>query len=178
MPLASPRLSAGFPVRPESVQSGHFWKSSGLRLLIAGCILGLMLQDALQGATSRGPLMPRSAGLDAIADSIRSTRSGAYTAEQADRGKALYAMNCISCHTAVSHTGPAFVGKWESRLLWELYQYISEAMPKSEPGSLSRGEYTRVLAYLLQMNGAPAGPDELTPDSTALKQIRIELKPR
>lgn len=149
-----------------------------MRLVIAGCILAVVTQQVWPGAIDLGPSLRRNAGPEAIWDSIRSTRSGAYSAVQARQGKELYALNCVSCHTPVSHTGPAFVDKWESRLLWELYQYISEAMPKSEPGSLSRGEYTRVLAYLLQMNGAPAGLDELTPDSTALKQIRIELKPR
>lgn len=149
-----------------------------MRLVIAGCILALLALESLPGATDRALPLRGATRSGAMSDSIRSTRSGAYTALQASRGKELYALNCVSCHTPVSHTGPAFVEKWESRLLWELYRYISEAMPKSEPGSLSRGEYTRVLAYLLQMNGAPAGPDELIPDSTALKQIRIELKPR
>jgi hypothetical protein len=113
-----------------------------------------------------------------ISDTTRSTRAGAYTESQANRGKELYALNCVSCHSAASHTGPAFVANWDGRSLWEFFQYVSESMPKSEPGSLTPGEYSRVLAYLLRMNGAPAGSGELTPDSTALKQIRIELKPR
>ena len=139
-----------------------------MRLWTAGCILALTAQDSFRGAASPS----------AVSDSTRSTRDGAYTAEQAIRGKELYAMHCVSCHSAVSHAGVAFVDKWDGRLLWELYRFVSEFMPKSEPGSLSPGEYSRVLAYLLQMNGVPAGPDELTPDSTALQQIRLDLKPR
>lgn len=111
-------------------------------------------------------------------DSLRSVRAGAYSAAQAARGREIYLMNCASCHTAASHTGPVFAARWEGQTLWELYRYVSTSMPKSEPGSLTPREYTRVVAYLLRMNDLPAGPDDLPADSTALKRIRIDLKPR
>ena len=110
-------------------------------------------------------------------DSTRSTRTGVYSAGQAVSGKALYAMHCVSCHTAISHTGPEFVTKWEGRPFWELFSFIRESMPKSEPGSLSPREYIAVLAYMLEMNGMPAGPIELPADSSGLAQIRINIKP-
>jgi S-disulfanyl-L-cysteine oxidoreductase SoxD len=47
-------------------------------------------------------------------------------------------------------------------------------MPKNEPGSLAPEEYADVLAYLLQLNGMPAGERDLPADSTALKRIRID----
>ena len=137
-----------------------------MRLLVAGCIL------AGVGLSSRS-----EAQQPAPADSARSTRAGVFSAGQVAFGRDVYAMSCASCHSALSHTGPAFVAKWEGRKLWELFRYVSELMPKSEPGSLSQREYLRVVAYLLKMNGMPAGSDELPADSTALKQIRIELKP-
>ena len=99
-----------------------------------------------------------------------------YTTDQAARGREIYALSCVSCHSSVSHTGPAFVAKWDGRPLSDLYEFIRGAMPKNEPGSLSRREYTLVLAYLLQMNRMPAGKVELSPDSTALGRIRIDLK--
>jgi hypothetical protein len=138
-----------------------------------GCILALSAHQAapaLASAIGALPGVPQ--------DSTRSTRSGAYTTAQATQGKELYAMHCVSCHTVGFHTSPAFVSKWDGRPLWELYRYVSQSMPKSEPGSLSPGEYSRLLAYLLKLNGAPAGSGEMTPDSTALSQIRIELQPR
>ena len=46
-----------------------------------------------------------------------------YTAEQATRGKDVYAMHCVSCHTPASHTGPVFAAKWEGRPLWEFFGY-------------------------------------------------------
>ena len=84
-------------------------------------------------------------------------------------------MNCASCHTVASHIGPVFAAKWEGRPLWDLFRYVRESMPKSEPGGLSEREYLRVVAYLLKMNGMPAGAGELAADSVGLKQIRIEF---
>jgi mono/diheme cytochrome c family protein len=108
-------------------------------------------------------------------DSVRATRVGVYTTAQAARGRSVYLMSCASCHTQASHAGPVFAARWDGRLLWDLYRYVSELMPKSEPGSLAPAEYAGVVAYLLRMNGMPAGSEELSADSTALKKIRIEL---
>lgn len=118
-----------------------------------------------------------AAARQGVPDSTRSTRSGVYTAEQAVQGKQLYAMHCVSCHTALSHTGPEFAAKWEGRPFQDLFSYVRESMPKSEPGSLSSREYLAVLAYVLEMNGLPAGPIELPADSSALAHIRIQFKP-
>jgi mono/diheme cytochrome c family protein len=109
--------------------------------------------------------------------SSRSTRGGVYTAEQAIQGQELYAMHCVSCHSAVTHTGPDFSAKWEGRPFWELYSFVREEMPKSDPGSLTEREYITVLAYVLKMNGMPAGEAPLSTDSTELSRIRIEFKP-
>ncbi|HEV8149397.1 MAG TPA: cytochrome c, partial [Gemmatimonadales bacterium] len=112
-----------------------------------------------------------------VQDSTRSTKTGVYTASQATKGGTLYALNCVSCHTPASHAGPAFAAKWDGRPLVELFDYVRSAMPKSDPGSLTQREYIQVLAYLLKMNGLPAGAVELPTDSLALRKIRIELKP-
>ena len=117
------------------------------------------------------------AGQTAPPIETRSTRAGVYTSKQASRGSELYALNCQSCHTAASHTSPAFVAKWQGRPLADLFAYMREEMPKSDPGSLTARQYTLLLAYLLKMNGMPAGPDELPGDSLALTKIRIDLKP-
>ncbi len=136
-----------------------------MRRLAVGCIL------AGAWLPSRG-----QAQQPAVPDSIRSTRAGVYTAAQVALGRDIYAMSCASCHSALSHTGPEFVTKWGGRTLWDLFRFVSELMPKSEPGSLSQREYLRVVAYLLKMNGMPPGSGELPADSTALKQIRIEFR--
>jgi S-disulfanyl-L-cysteine oxidoreductase SoxD len=110
----------------------------------------------------------------AATDSTRSTLSGVYTAEQAARGQEIYVVACRQCHPPATHSGPAFTGAWAGRRLWDLFEYVQESMPKSDPGSLSPGEYARVLAYLLSMNGMPVGKDELPTDAKALKTIRFD----
>ncbi|HEV8195446.1 MAG TPA: cytochrome c [Gemmatimonadales bacterium] len=130
----------------------------GLRVVAALGMLGIPAAAAAQQA-----------------DSVRPTRLGVYTAAQAARGRSIYLMSCASCHTQASHAGPVFAARWDGRLLWDLYRYVSELMPKSDPGSLAPAEYAGVVAYLLKMNGMPAGAEELSSDSTALKKVRIEL---
>jgi mono/diheme cytochrome c family protein len=120
------------------------------------------------------PLIGQTAGADP--PPARSTLAGVYSAGQATRGSDLYALNCQSCHTPASHAGPEFTQKWAGHTLFELFEYIRTSMPKSEPGSLTRREYLLVLAYLLRLNGLPAGREELAPDAEALAKIRIEFK--
>jgi mono/diheme cytochrome c family protein len=134
-----------------------------LRVLLAACIL------ALPGAARA-----QESGSDSAA--ARSTRAGVYSAAQAARGREIYLLNCVSCHTPASHAGPEFVTKWDGKSLAELFDYIRTSMPKSDPGVLSRREYVNVLAYLLRMNGMPAGAAELAADSTRLRNIRLDLK--
>jgi mono/diheme cytochrome c family protein len=108
----------------------------------------------------------------------RSTVDGVFTAAQATRGADVYNMLCQSCHSAESHTGTPFRNNWVGKPLAELFGYISSEMPKTEPGSLTPEEYTLVLAYILKMNGMPAGRRALTADAAQLDSIRIDLPKR
>jgi cytochrome c553 len=103
------------------------------------------------------------------------TADGVYTAAQAKSGGDLYVMLCQSCHAAITHTGTPFRAKWVGRTLGDLYTYIREEMPKTEPGSLSEDEYTLVLAYILRMNGMPAGRRALNPTDGSMARIRIDM---
>lgn len=103
------------------------------------------------------------------------TADGVFTSAQAKSGGDLYTMLCQSCHAAITHTGTPFRSKWVGRTLGELYTYIREEMPKTEPGSLSEEEYTLVLAYILRMNGMPAGRRALTASDASMSRIRIDL---
>lgn len=111
-------------------------------------------------------------------NAARSTLSGVYTRDQANRGRDIYAGMCQSCHTAASHSGVTFANSWGGRRLSDLFAFVSEKMPKNEPGSLSREEYALILAHILRMNGMPAGFDELPADSLALRRIQIEVRQR
>ena len=108
-------------------------------------------------------------------DAARTTRSGVYTAAQADRGSDVYAGMCRSCHAPASHTGVAFAKGWKGRTLAELFAYVSERMPKNEPGILTPEQYADVVAYLLKLNAMPPGGAELAPDSTSLAAVRIDV---
>jgi hypothetical protein len=149
-------------MKPASLTASRSLRTPALRLVGAACIL------AMPGALWARQTSP---------DSIRSTRSGVYSGAQSIQGREIYALNCMNCHTPASHAGPEFTAKWQGRLFWDLFDYVRESMPKSEPGSLTTREYLAVLAYLLKMNDLPEGPDELPGDSTSLSRIRIEFKP-
>ncbi len=117
---------------------------------------------------------PREASAQPKAQRMRSTVSGVFTAEQAAGGKEVFLGACTGCHTSASHTGTLFTSKWAGRPLAELYAYVSERMPKATPGSLSEDEYVLVVAYVLKLNGMPAGKSELSADPAVLNAIRFD----
>jgi mono/diheme cytochrome c family protein len=110
-----------------------------------------------------------------VPQSVRSTASGVYTDEQATRGRDTYQMQCKSCHTPASHTGPTFASWWDRKPLSDLYQFVTTRMPKNEPGSLQPDEYADLIAYLLKLNDLPSGSEPLPADSVVLKKIRIDV---
>lgn len=123
-------------------------------------------------------LAPGMAAQDTGWPAMRSTVDGVYTDAQAARGQESYGYMCQSCHTAGTHDGPAFLNAWSGRSLWELFQFIKYSMPKGDPGVLTPEETAQFLAYLLKMNGLPAGSEELPADSVILKAIRFDTKKR
>ena len=104
----------------------------------------------------------------------RSSTSGVFTAAQASQGEENYAMMCTGCHTAAAHMGDVFVSNWAGRPVSEFYGFISSAMPKNEPGSLTPEEYASIVAYILKLNGMPAGKEALPSDAAALGRIRFD----
>ena len=104
----------------------------------------------------------------------RSTKDRVYSAAQAAEGRDIYDGRCKNCHTAISHTGPPFRTNWDRRPLSDLWDYILEKMPKDAPGTLEEDEYAKVLAYILRMNGMPAGTEALPADKKLLRAIRID----
>lgn len=118
-------------------------------------------------------IVPAAAALLVAAQSsARSTADGVYTAAQATEGRDLWAASCQSCHGP--HQGPPFKNKWMGRDLAQLFIYTRNEMPKSDPGSLSDEEYAIAIAYLLRVNGMPAGATALPADSAALARIRFD----
>lgn len=178
--MAAPPARAPFRARADKSSTGRegpsqpmvwtrrVWEAPrrrrpGWTFLVATCILAA--QPAAGRAQSPGPAAGRT---------DRSTQQGIFTREQALRGKDTFLGSCTGCHTPASHTGTTFTTGWVGKSVWELFRYVSENMPKNDPGILTAREYADLSAYLLMLNGMPAGSTELPAEQAALEKIRID----
>lgn len=120
--------------------------------------------------------LARSSGsTDQAGGVAKTTLQGVYSTAQAARGQKTYESICLSCHPLASQTGQAFSKQWRGKPLADLYGFVAESMPKNDPGSLAPREIAQVVAYLLKINGMPAGAAELPANEGALGTIRIEI---
>jgi len=100
---------------------------------------------------------------------------GAYAAAQAERGHSRFTSLCRRCHNDDlngSERGPALRGEkflmnWDAQDLGRLFAKIQGTMPPDSPSSLPDDEYVDVMAYILQVNGFPAGRSALSIDELA-----------
>jgi mono/diheme cytochrome c family protein len=104
---------------------------------------------------------------------------GVYTDAQAERGKAAYEANCVTCHKAdLTGIDDALKGEQflERRREDNLDAFFAgvKTMPLRKPGSLSNEVYLDILSYVLQSNGMPSGAAELKLE--ALPRIRVIRK--
>jgi mono/diheme cytochrome c family protein len=121
----------------------------------------------------RQPLLALAAGacvlVAAPAASVDDDRPvAAFTAGQADAGRAAYVQHCATCHMpdlsggndAPPLAGTNFLSAWQARTTKDLFEYMSEAMP---PGgaALDAKTYLGIVAYVLQANGARPGAQML-----------------
>jgi S-disulfanyl-L-cysteine oxidoreductase SoxD len=149
----------------------HRLVTASVRALLPIATALVLLGGALH---DRGVPAAAAAAPDVAADTTRTTMDGVYSAAQALGGADVFAEQCRSCHTPTVHSGPAFRAKWYGRTLGELFGYLRREMPKNEPGSMSDDDYAKALAYLLRINGMPAGARPLQADSAALHRIRLD----
>lgn len=101
------------------------------------------------------------------------TANKVFTTEQAAKGKQVYLLTCVSCHSPADHTGGKFWGDLLGKPVSEFFSYLKSSMPQNDPGSLPDDDYASAIAYLLQLNGMPPGDKPLPGDSTALAKIRF-----
>lgn len=106
----------------------------------------------------------------------RTTNSGVYTAEQAERGKKVFEAKCTTCHDTARFTGETFIDPWAGKPLKDVWDIASGTMPEDNPGSLPQQDYGDILAYFLQLNEFPTGDAELKGDGNAMAAILIEKK--
>ena len=132
---------------------------------IAGWALVLLTLGLAQPAAGQSDPEP----------SDRTTLDGVYTAEQAASGKQTYIRVCSSCHVLDWYKGDV-VRAWEGATLYGLFERISTTMPEDNPGSLNRRAYVEMLAYILELNGLPAGEEPLSTRRSQLNNIRFQFE--
>lgn len=96
---------------------------------------------------------------------------GIYSEAQAARGRNAFRATCAECHYSSEFRGTQFQFAWRRRSVADLYLEIVRNMPEDDPGSLEDQVYVDIVAYILQLNGFPAGGRELPPDETALEKF-------
>jgi mono/diheme cytochrome c family protein len=106
-------------------------------------------------------------------DTASRSAAGAYSEDQATRGETAYRSYCSSCHETSFHTDEQFRFNWFGRTVYDLFKILKTTMPEDNVGGLTDDEYTRVIAYILKLNGFPAGADSLRADSLEMRLIRI-----
>jgi mono/diheme cytochrome c family protein len=122
-------------------------------------------------------------GLAALTALFASVALG-YTTAQAERGKADYEKNCSECHNsdlngtakAPALHGDAFLKTWESGSVYALFVKLRDSMPAGHAASITEAEKIDILAFLLQVNGIPAGQSELKSDRKELESVQIAPK--
>ena len=126
--------------------------------------VALFTVTLLAGLTAQGPAAKVT------------TKERVYSAAQAARGEQTYMSSCVSCHPPATYKGAVFLN-WQGRSMGDLLDFLQEKMPKNDPGSLSAKEYAQVMAFLLKLNGMPAGRADLPTDVGALNKITINILP-
>jgi mono/diheme cytochrome c family protein len=113
----------------------------------------------------------------------RTVADGVYSAAQAQRGTAIYKMECASCHgdqlegvVGPMLAGNGFLQAWAGRTMADLVDKIQNTMPLQAPGSLSRAQATDIAAYILQTSKQKPGQADLA--AGALAQITFPAAAR
>lgn len=103
-----------------------------------------------------------------------------YTQAQADEGILLYVTNCARCHggemegmSGPGLTGPKFASVKADFNVHHIFEIVAKNMPATRPGSLQDEEYVKIMAYILEKNGYPAGDQELTYESAMNSEVKL-----
>jgi mono/diheme cytochrome c family protein len=106
--------------------------------------------------------------------------TGAYTAAQAERGRAVVQTHCSECHheDLSGGEGPALVGatfmtKWETHTVERLFHKIRDTMPSRDDTDVTAQQKLDAVAFILQLNGFPAGSTELADTPGTLASLHI-----
>jgi ankyrin repeat protein len=139
---------------------------------------GLPVEDA-----THSPERPAAAAQTSPAP-VRTIWDGVFTQAQTERGRDQYAKACASCHkadllgesAAPALAGAEFSQRWVGSTVDDLVTTIRRSMPQDAPDSLGTPAYVDLVAYLLSVNGSPAGATEMPLEPEALKQIQFTAR--
>jgi mono/diheme cytochrome c family protein len=138
------------------------WDTAGVRAAFAVAIAAVIVAGAYS--------------MTAEARQGRTVSDGVFTADQAQRGEALYKKECVTCHgqklegaVGPMLSGEGFLTAWGGRSLADLVDKIQFTMPLQAPNSLNRQQAIDITAYMLQAGSFRAGQAAL--NEAALKQV-------
>lgn len=146
---------------------------------------GGMTPGAGELAGTMSPAPPRPATTSAL------PRQSFFTADQALRGKTAFDRNCAYCHsvdaklwsaennaTIMPRTfGGRFIERvWHGHMLYPTVYHLyrkMESMPAFDTKGITAQTRADILAYILQNNDLPAGPNELTTNTSLMKSMML-----
>ncbi|MCF3948708.1 cytochrome c [Acidiphilium sp. AL] len=103
-----------------------------------------------------------------------------YTQAQATSGRADFETHCSMCHgkNLQGISGPALVGQnfagpSNNYTVAAIFDELSQQMPAGAPGSLTKAQYTDIMAFILSKNGYPAGKTALTYDGAQSSTVKL-----
>ncbi len=127
-------------------------------------------------------LMSEGLGAGSLwAEIYKSAWAGIFTDDQAARGAVAYRERCASCHGAAlegSDWAPSLAGRdfrddWDEGNIADLFEKIQYTMPANRPGRMSETQSAEILAYILKVNGFPAGSSALPASADDLRGVRF-----
>lgn len=146
--------------------------SFGLRRAAATSVAAVALLAGAAGAFAK--TKPTVVAMSA------SSHAALYSTSQASAGSKAYGAQCAQCHGAMLEggVGPALSGATLNTLakntklsVGDMFTFLSQQMPLNAPASLSKAQYTQIMAYILKYNGYPAGAKELTYDGAMKSKV-------
>jgi polar amino acid transport system substrate-binding protein len=144
-----------------------FPKKAVLPRLIAAWAGAVLLHGAASAATAQ-PAVPAHAA------------PALFTTAQAASGAGKYADNCEQCHgthlegrAGPALTGPNFASAKASLKVSDIFTFILQNMPATQPGSLPKQDYVEIMAFLLQQNGYQPGTAKLTASIASTSKVPL-----
>ena len=143
-------------------------------LLVTGCASGGSMQAVDPPAAAPAAAVPEPEPEPEPEPAVAATIwDGVFTSAQASRGQETARAVCFACHSQSEWTNPMFIRVWSGRPIHQMWENLRMTMPYDYPGRLSAQEYSDVVAYMLELNGAPACETELPADAEGLMQITV-----